>query len=279
MSGEAKIVARATGKSPGPWAAVRSILDRLTGRLDAQDRLLTDLKARAPEKGDPGQNGTDGKDGLNGKDGRAITGARLDDDGRLVLTYGDGEEALVGRVVGVAGRDGTNGKDGIDGRHGKDAEPATPGLNGKDGRDGRDGKDGVDGRNGADGLNGKDGANGLNGLPGQPGKPGARGIGIKSMKVTPTGNLVATYTDGQVEDLGRVRGDPGQPGNKGDPGQPGAPGRPGNPGDPGRDGLDATRVELGDAAPANITPGSLRNLAVRTIYIDGEPLQVLVPSL
>lgn len=44
---------------------------------------------------------------VDGVDGRGITGARLDDEGQLVLTYTDGAVEVVGRVVG---------RDGVDGR-------------------------------------------------------------------------------------------------------------------------------------------------------------------
>ena len=81
--------------------------------------------------GADGQNGKDGvpgKDGVDGKDGISITNSVINNAGELVLTYSNGTNANLGKVVGANGKDGVNG---------------TNGVNGTDGKDGVDGKDGI----------------------------------------------------------------------------------------------------------------------------------------
>lgn len=120
----------------------------------------------------------------------------------------------------VASKDGAPGRDG---RDGKDADPVTrdmiidairsepsiisdavklhfnayPPQAGKDGNDGRDGKDGA------------------------PGEPGKDGIGLASMLIDRSGELVATMSDGSMRELGVVVGKDGEPGA---PGRDGADG-------------------------------------------------------
>ena len=69
------------------------------------------------------------------------------------------------------------------------------GQDGKDGKDGADGKDGQNGQDGKDGLNGKDGADG---------KDGQNGVGILSTEINEDGELIVTYTNGEVVNLGHV---------------------------------------------------------------------------
>lgn len=56
--------------------------------------------------GSDGSNGRDGRDGVDGSDGRGIESADLDNAGHLILTFTDGEQIDVGRVVGRDGKDG-----------------------------------------------------------------------------------------------------------------------------------------------------------------------------
>jgi hypothetical protein len=64
----------------------------------------------------------------------------------------------------------------------------------KDGRDGRDGNDGADGKDGA------------------PGEKGADGIGIADTIIDRGGNLVVTFMDGRMKNLGPVVGADGRDG-------------------------------------------------------------------
>ena len=79
-----------------------------------------------------------------------LIGAEINDNGELVLVYGDGTEQNLGVVVGKNGADGKDGVDGKDGANGKDGVNGKDGTNGKDGADGKDGKDGKDGTDGGD---------------------------------------------------------------------------------------------------------------------------------
>lgn len=79
------------------------------------------------------------------KDGLGVQHATIDGNGHFVLTFTDGKEKDLGRVVGEPGRDGLPGV------------PGWKGEKGDAGRDGIDGKHGINGKDGANGLNGKDG--------------------------------------------------------------------------------------------------------------------------
>ena len=63
---------------------------------------------RDGKDGTDGRNGADGRDGergadgTDGADGRGIDNAEINDDGHLILTYSDGVEQDVGRVVSEA---------------------------------------------------------------------------------------------------------------------------------------------------------------------------------
>ena len=97
----------------------------------------------------------------------SVLGANINENGELIITYSDGSEQNLGKVVGQDGKDGVDGKDGADGKDG---------TNGKDGVDGKDGTNGKDGVDGKDGTNGKDGKNGVDGKDGKDGKDGIDGI-------------------------------------------------------------------------------------------------------
>lgn len=62
------------------------------------------------------------------------------------------------------------------------------GEKGADGKDGINGKDGIDGKNGVDGQNGADGR------------------GITSTEINANGELVLTYSDGSITNVGVVKG-------------------------------------------------------------------------
>ena len=64
--------------------------------------------------------GIDGKDGVDCKDGIGISGVEINAEGSLVLSFSDGKNIDLGRVVGKNGTDGKNGIDGKNGNDGKD---------------------------------------------------------------------------------------------------------------------------------------------------------------
>ncbi len=75
-------------------------------------------------------------------DAAGISEARINEAGELVLTYTDGTEKNLGRVVGENGKDGAdgeNGQDGIDGKNGKNGANGEKGEKGDTGADGKDG--------------------------------------------------------------------------------------------------------------------------------------------
>ena len=72
---------------------------------------------------------------------------------------------------------------------------------------GADGKDGINGVNGKDGVDGVNGADGKDGQDGQDGKDGKDGLGIQSVVKNDAGELVITFTDGTVQNVGKVDGD------------------------------------------------------------------------
>ena len=102
-------------------------------------------------------------------------------------------------------------------------------VNGTDGEDGKDGTNGVDGKPGADGEDGKDGVDGTNGKD---------GVGVEKIEINAKGELVITYTDGKVDNLGKVTGENGADGKDGVNGVDGKPGANGADGADGKDGAD-----------------------------------------
>lgn len=131
---EAAVVAEVAALPPvEPLApdmnAVREIVDELTQQA-VSEQLPEAVKAiPAPEKGDPGRDvdmdevaslieqsvksAVDAlpapKDGEPGKDGLGLANALIDREGCLVVTFTDGSDKNLGRVVG---KDGDPGKDG-----------------------------------------------------------------------------------------------------------------------------------------------------------------------
>jgi len=156
------------------------------------------------------QNGKDGTDGEPGRDGK-------DCDMEAVKTM------LQDMVKAIpAPKDGKNGADGKDGNTItlQDIKPlideavksirdeslqvvdaavkaiSAP-KDGRDGKDGSDGKAGAPGERGEKGLDGKDGA------------------GIADLMIDRAGELVATFTDGRMKNMGSVIGKDGKDGKDG----------------------------------------------------------------
>ena len=170
-----------------------------------------------------GADGKDGQDGAAGKDGNAIVSTVINNSGELVVTYSNGTSDNLGVVVGKDGQDGADGKDGING------------SDGKDGKDGADGKDGVNGTNGKDGVDGED------------------GVGVSSAQINSYGELVITYTNGQISTLGKVIGADGKDGKDGADGKDGVNGTNGQDGKDGEDGISISKSEINSKGELVIT--------------------------
>ena len=233
-------------------------------------------------KGDKGDTGTPGKDGENG---RGIANLEVNEDGELMVTYSDGETQNLGRVAGADGQDGTDGVDGKDGEQGQKGDKGDKGDTGAAGKNGVDGQDGKDGRGVksfevndeghlmvtySDGETvdlGKvtgDATDGKNGVDGQDGKDGENGRGIANLEVNEDGELIASYTDGETQNLGRVVGADGTDGKDG---QDGKPGKDGEKGEKGADGANAPADE-GSSASDRCLP---------SVGIMALPLLALIP--
>lgn len=222
--------------------------------------------------GKDGQNGINGKDGANGtngidgKDGISITNSVVNASGELVLTYSDGSSANLGTVIGT---NGTNGKDGIDGQDGKDG---TDGISVTSAEINSDGElvlaysngqrsnlgcvIGANGTNGTDGANGKDGVNGTD------------GIGVAKSEINSNGELVLTYTDGAVDNLGVVigaKGEKGEQGIQGIQGDKGETGAAGQNGSDGKDGVGIENISVSESGELEITLSSGTTLNLGTV--------------
>lgn len=167
-----------------------------------------------------------------------ITNAGFNKNGDFILTLLDGTDVNVSNVSNSKGKDGTDGKNGTNGKNG---------ANGKDGRsitlasvnsEGQlvitysDGSsvnlDKLVGINGIDGINGSDGNNGKNGQD---------GISVVKSEINSNGELVVTYSNSVIDNLGKVVGSDGAKGEKGDKGDTGARGEKGEKGDAGEQGI------------------------------------------
>ena len=98
------------------------------------------------------------------------------------------------------------------GEKGDTGETGQQGEKGDKGDPGADGQDGADGKDGVDGKDVDKGGKGVKGDTGKDGKDGKDGIGIAKAEINADGELVITYTDGKVVNLGKVVGADGKDG-------------------------------------------------------------------
>lgn len=159
--------------------------------------------------GGSGSGGSGGGSGAPGKDGRGISS--------IVFVSSTG-----GSIAGIAGAtdtyrinytDGTtstytvkNGNNGEQGPKGDAGEQGPKGDTGEQGPKGDKGDTGEQGIQGEQGLKGDKGDTGEQGLQGEQGPKGNDGIGIQAAVVDDEGYLVITYTDGDIDKLGPVKG-------------------------------------------------------------------------
>lgn len=159
--------------------------------------------------GGSGSGGSGGGSGAPGKDGRGISS--------IVFVSSTG-----GSIAGIAGAtdtyrinytDGTTStytvKNGNNGEQGPKGDPGEQGPKGDKGDTGEQGIQGLQGEAGPQGLKGDKGdtgEQGPQGIQGEQGPVGNDGIGIQAAVVDDEGYLVITYTDGDIDKLGPVKG-------------------------------------------------------------------------
>jgi len=191
-----------------------------------------------------GLNGAPGFDGLPGKDGRGISKTFIIDN-NLLIKYDDGEQKLIGEVVGPQGLQGDVGLTGEKGDKGDTGEKGdigpqgmTLGIRGDTGIQGEKGETGDTGPQGLSitgdkGDKGDTGEKGDTGAIGETGPQGIQGItglqGIQGFKGD-KGDIGETGPQGLIG-LQGIQGYTGEKGDKGDIGPKGATGKKGDTGD------------------------------------------------
>lgn len=144
-----------------------------------------------------GSGGSGGGSGAPGKDGRGISS--------IVFVSSTG-----GSIAGIAGATDTyriNYTDGTTSTYTvKNGNNGEQGPKGDTGEQGPKGDKGDPGEQGPKGDKGDTGEQGLQGIQGEQGPKGSDGIGIQAAVVDDEGYLVITYTDGDIDKLGPVKG-------------------------------------------------------------------------
>ena len=98
----------------------------------------------------------------------------------------------------------------------------------------------------------------LGNVVGANGADGQDGVGIKTVTLSSTGELTVTLSDNSVINLGNVKGEKGDKGDKGDTGSQGEKGEKGDKGDTGR-GIAKTEIVNGELI-ITYTDGTKENL-------------------
>ena len=141
--------------------------------------------------GGSGSGGSGGGSGAPGKDGRGISS--------IVFVSSTG-----GSIAGIAGATDTYRINYTDGT--TSTYTVKNGNNGEQGPKGDTGEQGPKGDTGEQGPKGDKGDTGEQGIQGEQGPKGNDGIGIQAAVVDDEGYLVITYTDGEIDKLGPVKG-------------------------------------------------------------------------
>lgn len=183
-----------------------------------------------------------GTNGVNGNDGVGITKSEVNTSGELVITYSNGDSTNLGKIVGKDGLDGTNGQNGLsayeiakNGGFIGTKEDWLKSLKGEKGEQGEQGIQGIQGEQGEKGVQGEKGQN------------GADGIGITSSEINKKGELVITYSNNTVDNLGVVVGADGKDGTNGTNGIDGTNGKD------GKDGIGITNAEINASGELTLT--------------------------
>jgi len=113
------------------------------------------------------------------------------------------------------------GETGQTGSRGAQGKQGLKGDQGVKGERGQRGETGLTGSTGKIGPQGKSGVKGNTGLIGTPGNDGGTGVSIDTMEIQGL-NLVAFFTDGTMQVVGRVVGETGEQGERGIQGRAGS---------------------------------------------------------
>lgn len=159
-----------------------------------------------------------GTNGVNGNDGVGVAKSEVNTNGELVITYSNGDSTNLGKIVGKDGLDGTNGQNGLsayeiakNGGFIGTEEVWLKSLKGEKGERGEKGQNGAD------------------------------GIGIASSEINKNGELVITYSNDTVDNLGVVVGADGKDGTNGTNGVD------------GKDGIGITNAEINTSGELILT--------------------------
>lgn len=198
-----------------------------------------------------------GTNGLNGNDGVGITKSEVNTSGELVITYSNGDSTNLGKIVGKDGLDGTNGQNGLSAyeiaKNGGFIGSEDEWLASLKGEKGEQGEQGIQGIQGVQGEKGERGEKGQN---------GADGIGIANSEINKNGELVITYSNNTVDNLGVVVGADGKDGTNGTNGIDGID---------GKDGIGITNAEINNSGELTLTysNGTSANLG-KVVGADGK---------
>lgn len=178
--------------------------------------------------------GNNGDKGETGAAGVGVKSVAIDENGNLVITLTDDTVHNLGKITGAKGDKGEQGDKGDKGDKGDAGNNGVAGVGIKDAVVDENGNliitltDGtvynlgnVTGAKGDKGDAGKDGQDGQNGQDGSNGSNGLNGTGIQSAHIDADGNLIITFTDGVVTNLGKIVGTDGKDGKDGADGKDG----------------------------------------------------------
>lgn len=180
-----------------------------------------------------------GINGVNGNDGVGVAKSEVNTSGELVITYSNGNSTNLGKIVGKDGLDGINGQNGLSAYE-------------------------IAKKGGFIGTE-EDWLKSLKGEQGEKGQNGADGIGIASSEINKNGELIITYSNNTVDNLGVVVGADGKDGTNG------VNGIDGINGVDGKDGIGITNAEINASGELILTysNGTSANLG-KVVGTDGK---------
>lgn len=235
-----------------------------------------------------GLRGPAGTNGTNGVDGRGIKAVAVSPTGNLLITYDDNVQVNAGNIAGPQGPVGPDGASITNAQVNpignlilikSDGSQINAGyVTGDDGRgisnvaidaggnliitytDGALGNAGM--ARGATGIQGPPGIQGLPGATGAQGPIGLTGVSVVSTQIDGAGDLIVTFTDGDVDNAGHVVGSTGPAGPTGAQGLQGPIGPAGADGAVGPQGPQGLQGVAGnDGATGPQGPQGLQGVA------------------
>ena len=168
---------------------------------DGTEKNLGTVVGKDGAKGDQGEKG---ETGAKGEDGIGVSGAEINDNGQLVISYSDGNSVNLGKVIGAKGDKGDQG------------EKGETGAKGDKGDTGEAGEDGVGISKVEVDETGNLTVTLTSGTELALGNiKGKDGLGVSGSSINEDGELVLTYTNGNTANLGKVVGKDGTDGTDG----------------------------------------------------------------